>query len=840
MSHNPLRNRDKRSAERYLLVFLLGFGAMLFVLLPLILFDQGYFLYYGDFNSQQLPFYQLAHDAVQNGEFGWNWQTDLGSNFIGSYAFYLLGSPFFWLTTLFPSKAVLYLIPYLLCLKHACATLTAYAFIRRFVRSKRAAFIGALAYAFSGFQLYNIFFNHFQDVTAFFPLLLIALEERVNANRRGVFALAVALMAVINYFFFTGQVVFVLLYFLFRCFCKDFHITWKTFFWIAAEAVLGVLLAAGMLLPAALAILGNGRITEHLFGIDMAVYSEPTRILRIVQTFFMLPDAPARPNLFDSNSAKWASIGGYLPLFGMVGVIGFWKKRRTHWASLLTATCALFAMIPILNASFYAFNGSYYARWFYMPILILALMSAMALDDPKISLRPGIWMSGIALALFGAIACLPTKDKDGTLHFFAIAKQPVYFLIQWVICVIALVYVGFLWYRKKRGHAFLSRAVVAMVAAVVVCTASSVYFGASLGVFPSTYIQTAIRGGERVTLPDPEEQFYRLDISESYDNYPMFWGYSNMRCFQSIVPSSIMDFYEQVGVTRDVASRATVDHYTLRGLFSVRYYFDKVESEKASEYTYDIGMPGFVYREIQNGFYVYENEEYLPMGLAYDRYLVDTDLENRSAMSRERQLIHAVVLTEEQAEKYADILAPATPETGAINTEADYLKGCEERRENACTDFSYDSDGFCAKITREDPALVFFSVPYEKGWTATVNGEAADVERVSYGFLAVPVAAGESVIEFHYETDGLRTGLFLSLGGLVLLIGYLAAGYCWDRRHGKSRAGHVHFYDYETPVALTTRAQYEENLIRQRKRRPVKEQQKEESEHASDGGNAAE
>ena len=49
------------------------------------------------------------------------------------------------------------------------------------------ASIGGLLYAFSGFQLFNIFFNHFQDVTAFFPLLLIAMEELVSQNRRGVF-----------------------------------------------------------------------------------------------------------------------------------------------------------------------------------------------------------------------------------------------------------------------------------------------------------------------------------------------------------------------------------------------------------------------------------------------------------------------------------------------------------------------------------------------------------------------------------------------------------------------------------------------------------------------------
>ena len=66
--------------------------------LPFMIMDKGYFIYYGDFNVQQIPFYQLAHDCVRSGDIFWNWNTDLGANFIGSYPFYLLGSPFFWLT----------------------------------------------------------------------------------------------------------------------------------------------------------------------------------------------------------------------------------------------------------------------------------------------------------------------------------------------------------------------------------------------------------------------------------------------------------------------------------------------------------------------------------------------------------------------------------------------------------------------------------------------------------------------------------------------------------------------------------------------------------------------
>ena len=38
---------------------------------PYIILDQGYFLFYGDFNVQQVPFYKLAHEAIRSGNWYW-------------------------------------------------------------------------------------------------------------------------------------------------------------------------------------------------------------------------------------------------------------------------------------------------------------------------------------------------------------------------------------------------------------------------------------------------------------------------------------------------------------------------------------------------------------------------------------------------------------------------------------------------------------------------------------------------------------------------------------------------------------------------------------------------
>lgn len=794
-----------RDGERYWQAFAMGFLALFAVLLPLMIIDKGYFIYYGDFVSQQLPFYELANDAARSGQLGWNWYTDLGGSFIGCYAFYLAGSPFFWLSVLLPEKLVLYAIPWLLSLKHGIASMAAYGYIRRFVRNKDAALIGGLLYAFSGFQVFNIFFNHFQDVTAFFPLMLIAMEECVNNNRRGWFALSVALMAVINYFFFAGQVVFLILYFFIRCICPDFHINFKKLVALAAEAVIGVCISAFMFLPAALAVIQNTRVDSCLVGEDVIFYSDKTRILRIIQSFFMIPDAPARPNLYQSGTGKWASIGGYLPLFSMAGVITFMRSRKKHWATILVWIAVLCAFIPFLNSGFYMFNSSYYARWYYMPILVMAMMTAQALDDKKQNWKTGITICGVMLAFFGICFCIPTLNDDKKTEFFKFAALPEYFLIVLAASILCFAGCYYVYRLRRSGKPFFHQAVPLTFLACMITTGTIVYFGKAIGVDADKYIRTAIHGEENISISyeTDDADYFRVDMSEDYDNYPMFWGLSSMRAFQSTVTPSIMEFYDSIGITRDVASRAEPASYTLRGLFSVKYYFDRVRDDME-----DLHIPGFTYLRTENEFKIYENEYFIPMGFPYDAYVTPDMLEDKSKPTKERILIRALVLTDEQAQKYEDILKPVS---SSLNlSEEDYLRACTEHRDAACRNFTYDSRHFSGEIRLDKPQLVFFSVPYESGWTAAVNGKPADVEKVSGGFMAVRCEAGESTIEFRYETPGFRAGLWLTAAGILLLFAYigLSAPLFKDRFMGCT-----HSYDYVPTDSVGAADAYTRHLL---------------------------
>ena len=72
--------------------------------------------------------------------------------------------------------------------------------------------------------------------------------------------------------------------------------------------------------------------------------------------------------------------------------------------------------------------------------------------------------------------------------------------------------------------------------ASLVCTSTVFYYGVSIGPYPKP-MAISVLMVRKISLESNDDEFYRIDISEHYDNYPMLWDLSSMRTFHSIVPS---------------------------------------------------------------------------------------------------------------------------------------------------------------------------------------------------------------------------------------------------------------------------------------------------------------
>lgn len=284
-----------KQKSNYWRVFALCFFTAVLLFAPHCIVDAvaggGYFHYAGDFNDQQINFYQYANAFVKNGG-SFSWATDLGSGFVNSYSFYLLGSPFFWLSMVVPARLMPWAMVPLLCLKMAVAGGGGYLWARRWVRDETWSMLAGCLYAFSGFSIYNIFFNHFLDVVALFPYMLAALDDAVIDDKKGAFPFWVALNLVDNYFFFAGQAVFLIIYFFCMAAGRRYELGLRKFVRLAWETALGCACGCVLLLPAGCRCCKIRAPSTRSAGTGICSTANPSSTAR----FFTAPcSCPTRP-----------------------------------------------------------------------------------------------------------------------------------------------------------------------------------------------------------------------------------------------------------------------------------------------------------------------------------------------------------------------------------------------------------------------------------------------------------------------------------------------------------------------------------------------------------------
>ena len=147
---------------------------------------------------------------------------------------------------------------------------------------------------------------------------------------------------------------------------------------------------------------------------------------------------------------------------------------------------------------------------------------------------------------------------------------------------------------------------------------------------------------------------------------------------------------------------------------------------------------------------------------------------------RANVLMKAVLLDEEQISLYGANLKPLPEEALEQRTYEAYAADCAARREVGVTAFTTTRTGFTAVCDYDRETLVLFPVPYDDGFSATVNGQPARIEKVDNGLMAVAVPGGvpEVRVEFTYRTAGLSLSVTISAAAAAVYLVYLL----WLRR----------------------------------------------------------
>lgn len=745
---------------------------ILIVLITLVgvlpsLLQYGTTLMVGDFSGQEIPFIVETKRMFSSGVPFWSWRHSIGDSFIPSYSFYTLTSPFVWINCLFPYKYLYFSITLTFFLKMMSLGAVAYLYFRKMSLGKDLSVLGSLMFTFSSFTVSNLTYYHFVEPMIVFVILLIAIERFLREERHAMTVLALSsfLVCFVNFYFAFGSLLFALIYTLFRMTSDEISVSARKVMMGVGSVLLGVMLSSIILLPTVMHLYGNPRMALR----HSSILEQILRAFERTRTLFQ-PKILESPNPF-LFFQTWGSNAANVPVVGFVmAAVYIWREKG--WLKWLTLTSLAIFVTP-LNGIFTGFTDPTYSRWAYALVLMLILCSLKALDGGLVLGKKVVW-SYFVLALLVVLG-----NYVISLLSFHHAGIPIGdiregFVKNAIIVGILLLSLALLeFYRRKQTLKRLQNCVIilSIVYIPMVFLMRSETFFRPLGKLQFC--------NEKLYLLDSDncnsgENFrYRTDYvtkgdGNTYLNLSLITSRPALTSYSSVhnevverLFNSVSREYKKNGLRVKVDTNA-VSYDALMSVKDIVVYRDSLRKEYAPR---ALGA-----RILANEKYAeYANRYYIPMGFCYDTYIdeavLDSLLENNSPVDIPLQMLSNLAVSKSDIPLVSKYLKKSTY---TENLSVDSLH--RERSKHVCSYFEGDTRGFKAKIEMDRDNLVFFSVPADKGFTATVDGETTRIYNVNLGLSAVVVPMGKHDVEFSFMPAGLPEGASLSAVAMLLLV----------------------------------------------------------------------
>ena len=319
--------------------------------------------------------YRQAFKALLTGRWSeistYSFTLGYGSDALTSLAYYGVGDPFYLLSALVPARYIYLFYNLLILVKHYVTGL-AFSALCRFrwpgKEHDKGCIAGSLIYTFCGFALITCVGQPiFLNAMIIFPLILLGIEKVRDGQKPWLFIIAIMLAAVSNFYFILSLVLMAVLYALFRYFPMEKGQIGRRFaqiFPLFAAGTVGVAMGGIILLPMALTVLGNKRVTlRQTFGL---FYDIPT--LRMI-----LPDFLA------CNEVKYGALcyagTALLCVFLLFSAKGYWKLRLQFL--LYTALFFIPAFGYLTNGFSYPINRWCWAYSALVGMLVAELWPAL-------------------------------------------------------------------------------------------------------------------------------------------------------------------------------------------------------------------------------------------------------------------------------------------------------------------------------------------------------------------------------------------------------------------------------------------------------------------------------
>jgi len=688
-----------------------------------------------DFLHQELAFILETKRMLATGAPWWSWNTYLGSDFVGSYAFYTLTSPFVWINCLFPESLLEVGVAITFVLKFLCMGWMSWHYLRKMGISRQNSTFGAYLFTFSSFNIASLYYYHFYEPIMAFMLLLIALERLLRHERWSMTGVALAAFAVtfVNFYFAIGSFIAAFIYVIFRAMSGEVDFGGKVVLKSVGAMLVGIVMCSFLLLQ----VYFQMHITTRAESQSAFDATAMLNLLERLRTLFMPKVVEGTTAFVPEGSASYSN-EACIAVFGLsLSLVYAWRHR--DWLAFVLLTLLALYLTP-LNGIFTLFTNPLYTRWAYALTLIIVLCSMRQLDEEK-DVRRGVIAYSILASLLALAFVVKVMISNG-LHLSSAR----------FMALIALFFAGIaalmLWSRGKLSLRWLKVVAVACVVWqmwLFLFNLASINNGVDSQRYKN-YVQQIETGNSstmnsRVDFRGHESDFMAYNLG-------LLRNHASVEGYHSVITTGVDSLFRTT--TRDL--------WANNKLFA-KLHKDEFDALLSVKTIYDIDSLGNVQKR--------DNEHFIPMGFAYDEYVTRSEFDklmSDSTINLPLVMLNNVVFDDSDAEEMGNLLKHGDARHGS-----DLVTAVANRRQCVAAGFNGTSRGFSATVDLPSDKLMFFSVPYSNGFTATIDGEETPIYKANLCMMSIKVPEGKHEIVFDYFPEGLTLGLWVSLIGLLLL-----------------------------------------------------------------------
>ncbi len=734
-----------------------------------------------DSYHQAYPFFVNISDYIRGeGIPFWSFYRGLGQNILSGKII----NPFNIILYVLGREYLPYGIVYVEFLKIVLAGIIFYYYLKTLSLSFYTRVVGSVVMAFSGYLILGSAWYGHSSLVLSGIFLLFSFEKLFKEGKWSFFPFSIALIASCSPFYVYILGMFLLFYSIFRIIhegkynAKDICVLYLK---LTGAGILGLAMIAPFLINDVLRIMDSPRIGGE------AGYSKMLMAVPIYSLGDYLHNITAVLRIFSNDifgvGIEFKGWYNYLEapsfycglstLLLLPQVFGFLDKRRKILFSLFLLFWALLIVFPFLRYALYLFTGNYYKGGvsFIIPVILL-FFSLHALDSIERTHRVNNVLLFSSLGVLLAVLYIP---------WFPAEKGVIVKEVRIVITCFLYVYTVLIYYYGKSSNRVF-RSVLVAVICIEACMFSfltvnkrQVITAEMLG-HPVGYNDYTVDVLEEIKSKDKgffriEKDYYSGSPSNRVSNDAEIQKYYGTPSYNQFNQKYYIRFLDETGIIEgdnEYMTRCAPGLYSrplLQTLTSVKYYLAKNElpSFHKSSYT-----PFCVHGDIT----CMRNDYFLPLGFAYDRYIFYRDFKGLNWLKKDIALLNAFVAEDgEEGIQDFEIL-----DINNLNDEypmKKYEEDVNQLREETMTLTHHSQNLIRGTIRIADKRLLFFSIPYDKGWTVEIDGKKVMPKLINIGFMGVIVPEGLHEVELSFTPPFLFSGtliMLLSVAGYVLLL----------------------------------------------------------------------